>query len=70
MVSENDFLVFLCRFETEILAANCAKSGWVVVIVAATSAARLSNSDVVTPSYKPSITRIATFTGSTRGLKP
>ena len=39
-----------------------AVMGTVVVMVAAISAARLSSSEVVTPSYSPSITRMATFT--------
>ena len=33
--SQNDFLVFLCKFDTEIRAASWAKSGCVVVMVAA-----------------------------------
>ena len=36
--------MFLCKFETDILAANLAKSGCAVVIVAEISAAKLSNS--------------------------
>ena len=34
------------------------------------SAAKLSNSLVVTPSYSPSITFIATFSGVTNGFRP
>ena len=40
-VSLNDFLVFLCKFETAIRAATFAKSGCVVVKVAAISAASI-----------------------------
>src|SRR6185312_10881668 len=65
IVFVNDLLVTLCRLETAIRAANFAKSGWRVVIVAAISAARLSSSVVVTPSYRPLITFIATSTGLT-----
>ena len=37
-----------------------------MVIDAAVSAAKLSSSEVVTPSYNPSITLMATFTASTK----
>ena len=50
IVFENDLLVTLCRFEIAILAANLAKSGCFVVNEAAVSAAKLSNSTVLTPS--------------------
>ena len=58
-------MVCLCKFDTLILAANIEKSGCCVANDAAVSAARLSNSIVVTPGYAPWITFCDITTGST-----
>lgn len=42
-------MVSLCKLDTAIRAARVAYSGWSIAFVAATSAARLSSSTVVTP---------------------